>query len=298
MTRLRTVLAATDLSAPSRHAAARAARIASEADAALAFVHVLNGSALESLRRALGEQGAAVEGQLLESTRAELQRLAGAVGEPFGLTPSAYLGRGGVVAEIVARAEAIDADLLVLGARGAGFLRHILLGTTAERLLRKTLRPLLVVKQTAHEAYRRVLLPVDFSPWTLPAIDFARSVAPGAELVLVHACDVPFEGKMRIAGVDEVTMRLYRSEARREALERMRRLMTDASLEPGAVPCIVQHGDPSPLILEQEQEQDCDLIVMGKHGNSALEELLLGSVTKHVLAESSCDVLVATRAAG
>lgn len=38
---------------------------------------------------------------------------------------------------------------------------------------------------------------------------------------------------------------------------------------------------------------DADLIVMGKHGRSALEELLLGSVTEHVLAYSGCDVFIA-----
>jgi len=40
--------------------------------------------------------------------------------------------------------------------------------------------------------------------------------------------------------------------------------------------------------------RDCDLVVLGKHGRSAAEDLLLGSVTKHVLAEGRSDVLVAT----
>ena len=55
---------------------------------------------------------------------------------------------------------------------------------------------------------------------------------------------------------------------------------------------LVLHGDPTFRIIEQEQECDCDLIVVGKHGEGMLEELLLGSVTKHVLAESQGDVLV------
>jgi len=53
------------------------------------------------------------------------------------------------------------------------------------------------------------------------------------------------------------------------------------------------HGAATLRILEQEQTIDADLIVIGKHGRSVMEELLLGSVTKHVLAHSSSDVLIA-----
>lgn len=41
---------------------------------------------------------------------------------------------------------------------------------------------------------------------------------------------------------------------------------------------------------------DADLIVMGKHGQSVMEELLLGSITKHVLTHSSSDVFIAGQA--
>ena len=45
-------------------------------------------------------------------------------------------------------------------------------------------------------------------------------------------------------------------------------------------------------IVRQEQEQDCDLVVIGKHGQNAVEELLLGSTTNMVIAEGASDVLV------
>ena len=54
----------------------------------------------------------------------------------------------------------------------------------------------------------------------------------------------------------------------------------------------------STCILEEEQQQDCDLIVMGKRGRGALEEMLLGSVSKHILLQSSADVLITDRASG
>ena len=62
----------------------------------------------------------------------------------------------------------------------------------------------------------------------------------------------------------------------------------------GAVQCIVVHGVPSLIIIEQEQELNCDLIVMGKHGHNPFEEFFIGSVTKRVLAHSQSDVLVSS----
>ena len=54
------------------------------------------------------------------------------------------------------------------------------------------------------------------------------------------------------------------------------------------------HGHPAAGIRELAEEMRPDLIVMGKHGQTEIEELLLGSVTKHVLFETHCDMLVAT----
>ncbi|HRC39711.1 MAG TPA: universal stress protein, partial [Rubrivivax sp.] len=186
------------------------------------------------------------------------------------------------------------ADLLVLGARGSGFLRRLVLGTTAERLLRRTTRPLLVVRQTAHEPYRRVLVALDFSPWSAQALRLARRAAPHARLVLLSAFQVPFEEKLRFAGVDAATLDHYRAQARALATQRLYAAAHDAGLKPGHWDARIVEGDASQRILEHEQESDCDLVVVGKHGQSAAEELLLGSVTKHVLDEGSADVLVST----
>ena len=54
----------------------------------------------------------------------------------------------------------------------------------------------------------------------------------------------------------------------------------------------VERGGVSRVILAKEEELSADLIVIGKHGRSMVEEWLLGSVTRHVLAGSKCDVLV------
>lgn len=293
MSPLGPILAATDFSAAARHAADRAARLAHEAGAPLTLMHVLPGSGLQDLRGWLGA-GSDMEQRLQADALHQLQRLAdelhAARHVPVRLAPAS----GAPLDEIVREAQALDAALLVVGARGAGFLRRLVLGTTSERLLRRTTRPVLVVRQTAHEPYRRVLLALDFSPWSLRAVAVARQVAPHAHLVLLNAFQVPFEEKLRFAGVDAATVDHYRRQARASATERVHALASASGLKPGRWDACIVEGDASLRIVEQEQEQDCDLVVLGKHGQSVTEDLLLGSVTKHVLAEGSADVLVST----
>jgi nucleotide-binding universal stress UspA family protein len=294
MTPRNPILAATDLSAPARHAVDRAFRVAADTGADLELMHVINQGAVNALRRLLGVRAGEVETRILDRARDGLYKLAVDLGQARGVAAGIHLATGGVLSAILERAEARDAGLLVLGAHGEDYLGHLLLGTTAERLLRRTPRPVLMVRQTPHESYRRVLVPVDFSAWSVPAVRLARALAPRAELVLLHAFEAPFESKLRFAGVDEVDIDRYRATTSQEALAELRATAEQAGLGPEDALLGVHHGGAARVILTQEQEQDCDLIVMGKHGQGMLEELLLGSVTKHVLSEATCDVLVAS----
>jgi nucleotide-binding universal stress UspA family protein len=199
------ILAATDLSAPARQAVARAFRVAAETGAELTVLHVLSQGALEQLRRLLGSASATVEQRLMDEARQRLALLTAELGPQHGISAAIALASGRVLSAILDQADARDADLVVVGARGEDYLGRLLIGTTSERLLRRSLRPMLVVKQFPHEAYRRVLVPVDFSPWSRQAIRLARAIAPGAELILLHAFEAPFESKLRYAGVEENT---------------------------------------------------------------------------------------------
>lgn len=291
---LQSILAATDLSPPARHAAERAARLAHEQGAVLTLLHVLPQGPLDDLRQWLG--GTLAE-QLHDDARRELAALGSELQRARHARVRWRVESGAVPATLDRVAEDCAAELLVVGARGAGFLRRLVLGTTAERLLRRTTRPLLVVRQAAHERYRRVLLALDFSPWSAQVLAQARRVAPQAHWVLFNAFQVPFEEKLRFAGVDDATVALYRHQARAQAAARLQALADAAGLARGRwEPCVIE-GDPSLRLVEQEQGLDCDLTIIGKHGQSAAEDLLLGSVTKHVLAEGAADVLVATRPA-
>lgn len=289
---LQRLLVATDLSAPARHAAKRAALVGAETSAALDLLHVANLVPLERLRQLMAATSDEMQARVLETARGKLQELADSLSQRHGVSAHAHVAAGSLLAELARHAEEQAAGLVVCGARGESFLWHAVLGTTAQRILNATKRPVLVVRQAPHEPYRRVLVAVDFSHASLRAIEHARVIAPNAEIVLLHAFEVPFEGRLRYASVDADTIERYRLVVRQEAIQALHALRDEAGLSPAAASSIVLHGDPAARICEQEQERDCDLIVIGKQGQGAIAQLLLGSVTRHVLAGCQSDVLV------
>jgi len=293
MNPMQPILAVTDFSPLAQHAAERAAHLAHETAAPLTLMHVLSGGALHSLRQWLGDNHP-LGPQLEADAQQQLNQLAAHLHSTRQVDACTALASGSVLDEIDREANALNAALLVLGARGEGFLRRQVLGTTSERLLRKTVRPLLVVRQTPHAAYRRALVALDFSPWSMQALALAQRVAPQAQLVLFNAFQVPFQEKLHFAGVDANTIEHYRQQAHTQAVQQVHETARGAGLKAGQwVPCIVE-GDPAMRMAQQELALDCDLVVLGKHGQTATEDLLLGSVTKHMLAEGRADVLVST----
>lgn len=229
---------------------------------------------------------------MLASAHADMRTLAASLRERYGVVAGVHVATGPILPELERHADAIDADLFVLGARGTNVVRHLMLGSTAERLVGRATRPMLVVKREARQPYRSVLVPVDFSRASPSSLALARAIAPGASIVLLHAFDVPYESKLRFAGVDADTIGRYRIAAEREARQRLGALCDAAGLAPGDATPLVLHGDPFRHIVEQEDAGGCDLVAIGKRGESAAGDLLLGSVTREVLTASRCDVLV------
>jgi len=294
MTSPLSLLATTDFSAPARHALERAAQLAAaHPGAQLTLAHVISSTMLARLRGAMRDEAPAMEARVTDETAQALAELATRLSAQHGCPVNTRLSRGSALDVLTNLADELQSDLLVMGARGAHFVREFLLGSTTEHVLCKTRRPVLAVKHRPQGAYRRVLVPVDFSVHAVAAAQTAHRWLPDAEIVLLHAYEVDIEGTLRFASIAEEQIHQYRVRAREDALDSMAQFVDQLSIPAGQLTRHVVHGAPTLRILEHEQSLDADLIVMGKHGQSTLEELLLGSVTKHVLAYSSSDVLVA-----
>jgi len=284
------LIAATDFSGPARHAVDRAALLAAQTGLTLTLMHAIPAGRVAELQQWLGSSPP--EALLHDEVRVQLQELADELRAERSADVRTMHTVGDVTECILIEASTLDAALIVVGASGAGFLRRFVPGTTAERLLRRSARPVLLVRREAQERYRRVLVAIDFSPVSALLLETARRWAPQAQLVLLHAFEVPFASRLHLAGIDDATMEHYRQFVRSEASRRLNEMARAAGLDEGAYEARVVEGDASRCIVQHEQEEDGDLVVLGKHGQSVVEDLLLGSVTLHVLSEGGTDVLV------
>lgn len=269
MTTEKCLLIPTDLSPSAAQACDRAALLASSYQAKPVLIHVANTPPWEALN----------------ALKASLH-------ERHGVSSEIRVENGPLIQTLVAHADELAAELLVLGVSDGGALRHSILGSTAERLIGQISCPLLAVKSRPRGPYRSLLLPVDFSPASLAAMVMAKRIAPDAEIILLHAFEVLNESTLRFAGVEEEVIQHYRTEARQEAMQKLMALYETAQYAPWNCRLLVLHGPPGPTIIEQANLNACDLIVMGKQGTSLIVDMMLGSVTRHVVAESGCDVLV------
>lgn len=283
------IAVAVDFSDHARHAADRAAMLTAEQRAQLDLVHVISGSSLDRLHNWLGAPADA-EVRLRDAAERDLNDMAKDIAGKRNIAARALVKTGHVVKEILSSSE--SSDLLVLGAHGRNPMRDLILGTTAERLLRTSKRPVLVTKRPPQALYEHVLVPVDFSLYSASALAMARQIAPNSRITIVHAFRVPFEGRLRIAGATDEAIQKYCEEEGQESVKHIKELIRDSDDGASRISYAVEHGGASRVILAKEEELSADLIVIGKHGRSMVEEWLLGSVTRHVLADSKCDVLV------
>lgn len=219
--------------------------------------------------------------------------------EGRGVSVQTQIATGIPSQEVLAAAEAHDVDLLIVGTLGKTGLKHVLLGSTAERVIRASPCPVLVVRDEWSKgdqvgsgprpaALDRILVPVDFSDCSLDALEYAAVVAQRAKasLTLLHVLEPVSYGldfTLTIPGSRE-----RKKEAVTERLAGVVAALKNANVSSDYV---LRGGLPNDSILEAARTSSADMIVMGTHGRRGLSHALYGSVAEFVLRNSRCPVL-------
>lgn len=293
MDRFRRLLAATDCSERAEHAEWRAAMLCQQHNITNAeLLTIREGGEPDILAMIMNTTADVARAQVMAHATQELVHRAAMLKDNYGVDFSFCVRFGKTAIEIVRRADEIDTDLLVIGAHGGNFFSDLLLGNTADRVVHLCKCPLLVVKNAPRQAYQRVLIPVDFSEESRRAAQVALAVAPNVEIIFFHAFEVLFEGKMQYASVPRDVINRYRLKAREEARVSLNRFIREVNTENRQVRTMIMHGMPGPTVRDYAKVTQPDLIVLGKHGKSRFEEMILGSVTRDTLEQTECDVLV------
>ena len=203
---------------------------------------------------------------------------------------------------ILDSAAARRVDLVAMGTHGAGGFARFVLGSVAERVLRKASCPVLTVPPRAHTSahlpFKRLLCAVDFSASSLLGLEFALSLSreSDARLTLLHVITWPWQeppGPALDALPPEMAVNLagYRRHCEEDASARLHALIP-ADARTWCTPSIqVRHGGPHAETLRLAVEESADLIVIGVSGRNAVDLHLLGSTANQVVRSAVCPVL-------
>ena len=212
------------------------------------------------------------------------------------------LAEGAPATVILTWASEISADLLVLGTHGRSGFERWVLGSVTEKVLRQALCPVLTVPAHANDAatesagFRHIVCAVDFSECSIHALDYATSLAEEAHasLTLVHVIELPPDiprevHENMLAGPR--SMREYVALAEQEGRARLTDAIPDRVRATVLVDTVLAAGKPYREILRVAADHSADLIVVGVHGRSAIDRMLFGSTTQHLVRQASCPVL-------
>jgi nucleotide-binding universal stress UspA family protein len=215
-----------------------------------------------------------------------------------GLAVAVDLQVGPAVSTILMAAEKHGASVIVTGTRGLSGIRHLLLGSTAERLVQHSPLPVLSVHPGNQPPAKlaRMLVPTDFSDDAGTAMDAAiRILAPKAvrpEIVLFHAFHVPVEYTHLAGGFVLPDLARSALAEARQALERMAAPLR----EQGHTVTVSCREGYAPQAIELEaRERGVDVVAMGTHGRSFLPHVVLGSTAERVVQHAHCPVLTVRR---
>jgi len=197
---------------------------------------------------------------------------------------------GDPVTEIVKIAEKERVSLILMGSRGKGILKEILLGSVSEGVVRRATVPVLIVKSKrvrkgmsiecetiAGRLFEKVLYAHDLSKYSDEVLGYVRQVAlsGGRDVVIVHA--IENKRKKEITSDAEKKLEEIKNELEKDGIN---------------VKVVIKSGTPYKEIINTAKEEGATLIMMGSRGLGFVEGMLLGSTTDAVVRHSKIPVFV------
>jgi nucleotide-binding universal stress UspA family protein len=179
--------------------------------------------------------------------------------------------------EIVEAATDTNVDVIVIGRRTRSDLARLMMGDSTAKVIGHAPCSVFVVPRAARMPEQRILVATDGSRLGDGAAVTASNLA--------RFCDLP----LTVVSVNVPSHSEERRKEARAAIERVREALKDEKI---AVDGVHEEGRPDEVIVDVAKRQGADLIVIGSHGRTGLQRLLMGSVSERVIGRAECAVLV------
>ena len=239
-------------------------------------------------------------GEVMRQAKHRLRELSAKYGTQL-TNAQLHVVSGRAYHEVCRLARRLGVDLLVTATRGHTGLKHLLLGSTAERLVQHAPCPVLIVRRHEREwvdrrgfaiSLGKILVPLDFSECSLAGLEFAIPFAHfwKARLVLFNCVPLtsfaPY-GEFGARSLPSLSGRAYDV-----AEEWMQKICAKILPRGVAVETVVMTGPAARQACAYAQEHDVDLILTSTHGVTGIAHTLIGSTAEHITRYAHCPVLV------
>jgi len=182
-------------------------------------------------------------------------------------------------------------SMIIMGRRGRTGLKRLMMGSTTARVIGHAPCNVLVVPRAAKLEFKGIVVGTDGSRYSAAAASEAIGLAKrnGSSLTVISV--IPSEIVTDIGFT--MDQREFMDQQEMQEAEKSAKAVKEAAQKEGVnVKAFVLSGKPSDALIQTAQEQGADLLVVGSHGRTGLEKLLMGSVAERVIVLASCPVLV------
>jgi nucleotide-binding universal stress UspA family protein len=201
--------------------------------------------------------------------------------------------------EVCRLAQTIPADLVVMPTHGRTGLKHVFLGSTAERIVQHSSCPVFVTRGSALQSdngsrfrIKTILVPVDFSSCSREGLRYAIAFANefGAKIILLHATYIGYVYSCEGTAIYDIPS--LQKAARKTAERKMREFVRSVNFGNVKFETVFTEGSPVLDICAFAKDHDVDLIITSTHGFTGFTHVLIGSIAEQVVRHAPCSVLV------
>lgn len=279
---MKNILLATDLATETNRAFGRAIKIASTLSAKLHVLHVCPVYAFS------GKKKTAIS--LKQDAEDTLKKaLAEAKGIKKTQTSLTVKEGGETFTQIIDHAKKVKAGLIVMGIHGKVKLLDMFVGTTIERVIRKGITPVLMVRDKPNNDYGKVLVGADFSDGSTQAFHIALELATKGEFHLLHS--YMYMGGHMARYMEDVLADLA-NDKMEKFVEKNKALLKKHKIAPQNLHFGTVKGEPYACLLGAAAKIKPDLIAIGTHSHVSLMPYTLGGTAREILSDPPCDVLI------